>query len=293
VRSAVTLSSTYLPAFLELGVAKRIVGHDRRSWVYSEDIRTAMRKGDIAEVGSGGELDLEKVLALDPEVIFSYDAGTSAENPYPRLDDLDLPVVITSEFREHEPLGRSEWLLFFGAFFDLEEKAREIFSSIEERYLELRRMAERAVDGSEERPTVFLNVPWGSSWAMPKGDNYSAVFLDHAQADYVFADRSGTGTLHLDFETVLSEAGDADLWINTGQWRSLEDGRRQNRRFRLFEAFAEGRVYNNVARVAEGGGNDYFESGYLYADRVLADLISVFYPEVLPDHDLYYYRQLK
>ncbi len=293
VRSVITLSSTYLSAFAELAVAEHIVGHDRRSWVYSEEIRSRMRNGDIAEVGSGGDLDLEKVLSLDPEVVFSYDAGTQAENPYPRVEDLDVPVVTTSEFREHEPLGRSEWLLFFSAFFDLEDTAREIFSSIEQRYLELRRVAKEGVETREDRPTVFLNVPWGSSWAMPKGDNYSAVFLDDAQSDYVFADRGGTGTLHLDFETVLSEAGEADFWINPGQWQSLEEGREQNRRFRLFDAFAEGRVYNNNARVAEDGGNDYFESGYLYADRILADLISIFHPDLLPDHDLYYYRQLQ
>jgi iron complex transport system substrate-binding protein len=52
-------------------------------------------------------------------------------------------------------------------------------------------------------------------------------------------------------------------------------------------------VYNNDRRTVENGGNDYFESGYLYADRVLADLIAIFHPELMPDHELYYYRRLE
>lgn len=289
LRSVVTLSSTYLPAFLELGLEDRIVGHDRRRWVYSPQIRARMRRGEIAEVGSGGNLDRERLLALAPQVVFTYDAGTQAENPYPGLDGLDLTVVTTSEFRERTPLGRSEWILFIAAFFDREAEAARIFAGIEERYLALRRRAAAA----ERRPTVFLNGPWGSSWAMPEAQNYSAVFLEHAGAEYVFSHREGTGTLFLDFEAVLAAAADARFWLNPGQWDSLADGLAQDPRFRLFAAFREGRVYNNVGRTAPGGGNDYFESGYLHADRVLADLIRIIHPELMPDHELFYYRHLE
>jgi iron complex transport system substrate-binding protein len=288
VRSVVTLSSTYLPALLALDVADRIVGHDRRAWVYSPEIRQRMRSGRIAEVGSGGNLNTERLLALDPDVVLTYDAGTSAENPYPELADLDLTVVTTTEFREGSPLGRSEWILFLAALFDREEEARSIFAGIEQRYSSLRRRAA----ATDVQPTVFLNAPWGSTWAMPEGDNYSAAFLADAGADYVFSHRSGSGTLFLDFETVLATAGDAEYWLNPGQWKSLADGLDADRRFRLFAAFRKSRVYNNDARVAPTGGNDYFESGYMRADLVLADLIAIFHPGVLPDHELYYYRRL-
>jgi iron complex transport system substrate-binding protein len=285
----VTLSSTYLPALEELGVSGHIVGHDRRSWVYSPEIRARMRRGEIEQVGSGGDLDLELLLSLSPDVVFTYDAGTSAENPYPRLAETGLTVVTTAEYLEHSPLGRSEWILFMAAFFDLEEAAREVFSRIEKRYLELKRRASE----TDERPTVLLNAPWGASWAMPEGANYSAVFLEHAGADYVFSERSGSGTLFLDFETVLAEAGDAEYWLNPGDWESLREGLSGDRRFRLFRAFREEHVYNNNARVAPDGGNDYFESGYLRAERVLSDLIAIFHPELMPGYQLFYYRKLQ
>ncbi|BAL99694.1 MAG: hypothetical protein KatS3mg049_2263 [Caldilinea sp.] len=51
-------------------------------------------------------------------------------------------------------------------------------------------------------------------------------------------------------------------------------------------------MYNNNARLNEYGGNDYWEGGLANPDVVLADLIKIFHPELLPDHELVYYRKL-
>jgi iron complex transport system substrate-binding protein len=44
--------------------------------------------------------------------------------------------------------------------------------------------------------------------------------------------------------------------------------------------------------MGPGGGNEYFETGPAHPDRILADMISIFHPELLPDHELYYYQKL-
>jgi iron complex transport system substrate-binding protein len=54
-----------------------------------------------------------------------------------------------------------------------------------------------------------------------------------------------------------------------------------------------GHVFNNDARSSLAGGNDYWESGTVRPDLVLADLIEVFHPDLLTDHSFVYYRQLK
>ncbi len=64
-------------------------------------------------------------------------------------------------------------------------------------------------------------------------------------------------------------------------------------RFGQFAAFQNGAIYNNNARQKENGGNDYWESGVANPDVVLADLITIFHPELLPDRELYYYRKLE
>jgi iron complex transport system substrate-binding protein len=51
-------------------------------------------------------------------------------------------------------------------------------------------------------------------------------------------------------------------------------------------------VYNNNARIGPGGGNDYWEGGTARPDLVLADLISIFHPKLVPDHERIWYRKL-
>ena len=41
------------------------------------------------------------------------------------------------------------------------------------------------------------------------------------------------------------------------------------------------------------GGNDYYESGIVRPDLVLEDFIRILHPEVLPDNDLFYYKNLE
>jgi len=38
---------------------------------------------------------------------------------------------------------------------------------------------------------------------------------------------------------------------------------------------------------------DYYESGVANPDKILADLVAIFHPELMPEHDFYYYTQLK
>jgi iron complex transport system substrate-binding protein len=61
-------------------------------------------------------------------------------------------------------------------------------------------------------------------------------------------------------------------------------------RFAGFAAFENGRIYNHDAITNEAGGSDFFESGAIFPNIVLADLIKIFHPDLLPDHDLVYYR---
>jgi len=93
---------------------------------------------------------------------------------------------------------------------------------------------------------------------------------------------------------VVYERGrDAQYWINTGTWTSLEQARRSAPRMIDFRSLQTGKLYNRDKRVGEHGGNDYWESGVMKPDVVLADLIRIFHPHLLPNHELYFYRKLQ
>ena len=85
---------------------------------------------------------------------------------------------------------------------------------------------------------------------------------------------------------------DAEVWVHPSDWRSLDDAVRADPRMADFRAFREDRIYNNDRRMNDQGGNDYWESGSLRPDRVLADFIWILHPDLLPDHEPVFHRRL-
>jgi iron complex transport system substrate-binding protein len=119
-----------------------------------------------------------------------------------------------------------------------------------------------------------------------------ARFLADAGADYLWAEDTTRGSLPLDLEAVLSKAGGAEFWLNPGPWRSRAEARKAEPRAALFKAFGAGKVWSNEARRC-GAGNAFFEEGSTRPDWVLADLIALFHPELLPGHRFRWYAKLE
>jgi iron complex transport system substrate-binding protein len=203
--------------------------------------------------------------------------------------EANLNVVIDGEYMEPTPLGRAEWVKFLAAFFNKERQAEELFQAAVSSYEEMAARVKQIPD----KPTVFLNAPFDGTWWVPGGESYLAAFLRDAGARYLWADIPSQGSQTLDFEAVYELAADADFWLNPGQWNNLNDGLAVDERLSEFRAFQEGNVYNNNASVNKYGGNDYWESGLTRPDVVLADLIKIFHPDLLPEHEFVYYQQLK
>jgi iron complex transport system substrate-binding protein len=120
-----------------------------------------------------------------------------------------------------------------------------------------------------------------------------AAYLADAGADYLWKDAPGNRALPLTLEAVFSRAGQADFWLLTEAVQNLEEISRSDSRFKLFNAYARGRVYNNNARVNARGGNDFWEDGVARPDEVLSDLVKIFHPDLVPGHEWIWYRKLE
>ena len=81
--------------------------------------------------------------------------------------------------------------------------------------------------------------------------------------------------------------------MNAGIAKSLGEIKAADKKNTFFKAYKTGNLFNNDKRNTPGGGFDFWESGVVNPDKVLADLIFIFHPELLPNHELYYYRKLK
>ncbi len=76
-------------------------------------------------------------------------------------------------------------------------------------------------------------------------------------------------------------------------FKSLDQMKDVDARYADFKAFKNKKVYTYTARVNEAGANDYFESGNVKPDLILADHIKILHPKLLPNYKLYYYKKLE
>lgn len=288
-KTVISMSTTQIPHLDQMGLLGGLVGLDQLQFVSNPQVRAMIDEGKVVEVGYGATVNVELVLELDPDLVMTFSSGNPEFDSHPLLLDAGIPTVLIGDWTETTPLGRSEWIKFTAVFFNQEAAAERIYDGIVEQYQALAAL----VADVPERPTVFTDSPFEGVWYMPGGRSYMAALLKDAGAEYLWANDDTVGSIPLDFESVLEHAIDADFWLNVGYWNSLADGLAQDERFAKFAAFQNGQVYNNNLRVNAGGGNDFYETGASNPELVLADLIAIFHPEVLPDHEFYFYQKLE
>jgi iron complex transport system substrate-binding protein len=288
VRRAITLTTTNLRDFKTVGALDALVGLGGGRYVCDPEIRSRLGTGRIRDVGTDVGLDAEAVVALKPELLITFVVGSSSDGGRAKLAETGIPIAVEGSYMEESPLGRAEWIKFTAAFLGKGAEADSAFAVVDSSYRALAALARTA----KRRPTVFVGAPFGGVWWMASGRTYVGRLLADAGGDYLWASDTTRGSLNLDMEAVLGRAADADFWINAGEWKDLADAERKDPRNALFKAWKEGHVYTNDAIRCDAGGRDFYETGASRPDWILADLIHILHPELLPGHKLRWYRRL-
>lgn len=288
VQRMVVTSTTHIPSLEMLGVEDVLVGFPGLDYISSEKVRSLIDAGKIKEVGRNERINTELVLDLDPEVLVSYTINQTSEI-LENLKNAGVKVLLNGDWNEKHALGKAEWIKFFGALFDKDEKAKEVFDTIKSDYEQAKALAQKA----NLKPSVITGNIYEDVWYLPKGDSWSAEFLADANTNYYWSDTSGTGSLALSFEEVFDTAQDADYWIGAGSYASLDEMLIANPHYREFKAFKEGNVYTYSTKTGAKGGVIYFELAPNRPDLVLKDIIKIAHPELLKDYELQFFEQLK
>lgn len=289
VERVVTLSTTHVAMIEHLGMDATIKGASGTHLIYSPAIRDRIARGDIVEVGYDQGLNFEVIVDLDPDLLLMYGVETDMRGVSDKLADLGIPVVYCAEYLESHPLGKAEWIKFFGLFYQLDQCADSIFNQVDSSYMALADLAVEDIG----RPRVLTGLPWKDTWYMAGGKSFAAKLIADAGGDYLWNENPSEEAVPLDLESVYSRALNADVWINPGVASSLDQLAGFDDRFTDLPVFKSGDIYNNDRRTGPSGGNDYWESGTVRPDLILADLIRVFHPDLLKDHPLKYYRKLQ
>jgi iron complex transport system substrate-binding protein len=288
VRRVVLMETVYVGYLDALGQLDTIHGAATANYISHPEVVARLRSGAIESIQSGQKLNIERLLLLQPDLILTTSIG-EGQDASPQLMRSGLPVVLTADYMERHPLARTEWLKFLAPFFECEARATETFHTIQEAYQALRAKTE----GIGQRPEVFCGAPYSGVWHVPGGSSYIARIIRDAGGHYLWQDDASQGGVPLDTERVFLKAAGADIWLHPSFYRSLDQLYGTDLRFAKFRAAQIGQVYNNSRQVNPTGGNNIWERGIVHPEEVLADLIHIFHPELLPEYELIYYEQLQ
>lgn len=288
VATFITTSTTHIPALESLGALDGLVGFPGTQYVSSEKARAAIDSGHIKELGANESLNTEMTLALNPEIVFGFSISDK-NSSYDFLEDAGIPVIYNGDWTENSPLGKAEWIRFFAPFFGKEKEADSIFSAIETNYLEAKLLASR----SKKRPSVMSGALYKDVWYLPGGDSWAAQFIEDANAEYIWADSPGTGSLSLSIEHVLERASNADVWISPSQFTSTEELLLASPHYAQFNPLKQNQIYTYALNKGATGGLIYFESAPQRPDLVLKDLIHIFHPDLIPKYQPHFFSPLE
>ena len=288
--NVVCLSSTCIVMMHALGLTDKISGISGTDITSVDEVIEKAESGKIRQTGDARNVDLEQVIDLEPDLVITFGSEGSNRQVLPKLQETGINVVYHAEFLENAPLARAEWIRFFAAFFDKADKADSIFQNAERYYHKY----SQKIKDSDDRPSVITGKDLSGTWYVPGGKNYQTHFIRDAGGAYVWEDTDESGSLSLSFEEVYDKGADAEFWlINAKGMKEVSDLYKEDTRYEKFRAFREGNLYNTHGGISESGAYPYWDKGVINPHLILADLISVFHPEKMPEHELEFYRKLK
>ena len=288
VRSIVVTSTTHIPSLDLLGVSDYLVGFPNLDYISSKTIRERIKEGSITELGKNEDINTEVLIDLDPDLVigFAVDGSNKTLNT---IRNIGIPVLYNGDWTENTPLGKAEWIKFFGVIFEKENKADSIFSEIEGEYLKAKEIAKK----STYIPTIMSGAMYKDIWYLPYGNSWAAQFIKDANGNYLWSDSKGSGSLVLNLENVLDKGKNADIWIGPGYFSKMKQLEDAHPLYSQFDSFKNGQIYSFANKKGETGGVLYYELAPNRPDIVLKDLIKILHPDLLPDHQLYFFGKLK
>lgn len=275
VKSVVTYSSTQWSVFQQLGELGRIKGILEGSYTRNAEIKQLIVEGKIKDVGVENQIDIEKVIDIQPDVILFTPYSTV---PKTEIGNLTGAVMFPfADYVENHPLGRAEWLKVIGYLTCRESTTEKWFDDIVNNY-----ESTKSLCGSVGfRPTVFSDLPFEGQWYVPGGSSYIAQIFEDAGADYLWKYNNSTASLPVDAETVLATAGSADYWRIMNSTELPYSYKRlsvENELFTYFKAVKQRHVI-----ICDVQKSAYFERSQYEPDVLLNDFVKVFHPEVIED----------
>lgn len=299
IRNAVVYTSVHSAILEQLGSLDAIAGVCEPQYITSKEILRLVRAGKIADIGEATSPNIEKIIDIGAEIIICspYENGG-----YGSAEKLGIPIIDAADYMENHPLARTEWVKFYGLLSGHPEKADSIFHQTAQNYHRLKTLvtthvaplqttSNASLRSSDQtpapRPTLLTERKYGSGWFVPGGSSYTAIMYSDAGADYIFRENPTVGNAPVSPETVLEKAIHADIWIMKyamDRPMTYTDLAAEYELYTRFDPYKRHRIYTCNTLLTP-----YYDDITMHPDLILADLIHIFHPALLPDHTPRYF----
>ncbi|HIP36375.1 MAG TPA: hypothetical protein EYG85_05940 [Crocinitomix sp.] len=255
-------SVTYFAYLEAIDMTSSIKGLSGFDYMSKNDIKKVLRKNKVIEISNEGEILMEKLLKINPDLFLIYPYELETASKYKRNG---IQTLLVAEYLESTPLGRLEWIKFFGLVFNNYHKANAIFNQKEKSYLKLK----QAYDSTK---TLFFNLPFNDNWAMPSTNSVTVNLATDAGLSYIYKKETSVDNLVLSKEEVWEQAIHSKYWIiiaSRPKKFSLKDLLKEEDIYKEFEAVKNGNVI-----FCNTSFTDYFTRGPVQPELMLQDLIN-------------------
>jgi iron complex transport system substrate-binding protein len=278
IKRLAVASTTHLSYLHALHALPLVVGAAHMDELQDDTMRMEVKRF-AAEINTADGPDRERLIALAPEALLDYPFGQGGSTPPLH----GMQRISVTEYLEEHPLGRAEWIRFFGVLVGKEHEADSIYYAIAARY-------RQAIRGrTDDLPGVFFGSTWQNQWFVPPGNSYMATLIADAGGEYLYKDERQQGNITLDLEAVIEACtrsryfGVLLAYPGTVDARLMVGG---DVRLAAMSAVGRGGFVGNSAT------HDLFGKALLEPDMVLRDLVCIFHPGHCGGHEPRYFRPL-
>ena len=284
LRRSVVFTTVHCSLLSMLHREGSVAGVADLKYIKAPFVQAGVDSGRIMDCGDGMSPVIEKIIDLHPDALLLSPFENSGG--YGQLSEIDIPIVECAEYMEASPLGRAEWVRFYGMLYGCEHEADSLFALVDSSYNALKKLT-----ANSQKPKANIDKVTGSVWYVPGGRSTIGRMLADAGADYPWAGDEHSGSVALPFETVLERASECDVWLlrySGQQPLTRQQLLSEHRGYNQFRAFREGRVYGCNVELSM-----FYEESPFRPDLLLSDFIRILYPDALPHHELRYYHEVK
>ena len=281
ITNALVFSEVHTGLLRELGAFSSVKGVCDANYFTDAEVLAGVKSGAIADCGNSMMPTIEKVIAMHPDAIL---LSPFQDASYGQIEKTSIPIIKCADYMEYSPLGRAEWMKFYGALIGKKAAADSLYAAVASRY---RAIAQTAAKSST-RPSVITEMVISGIWAVPGGNSYMARIIADAGGSYPWADDASTGSLSLDFNQVLAKAQKADYWFV--KWTGIHSLDVLKSHYALnasFEAFRQKKVW-----ACDTEQTHFFVRIPFHPDLLLSEFAAVLHPDLFPQVQTQFYKHL-